>query len=42
MLGFAWNGTECVELGDCRCAGSDCDKLTQTVEECQQAHAACR
>ncbi len=42
MLGFAWNGTECVALGDCRCAGSDCDKLTQTVEECQQAHAACR
>ncbi|MBI5537157.1 MAG: hypothetical protein HY898_30825 [Deltaproteobacteria bacterium] len=41
MMGFAWNGKECVGLGDCQCTGADCDKLTKTIEECQQKHAAC-
>lgn len=41
MLGYAWNGSECVGLGDCACEGADCDKLTKTIEECQQKHASC-
>ncbi|MFW5740945.1 MAG: hypothetical protein ACOC1F_11330, partial [Myxococcota bacterium] len=41
FLGFAWNGSACVGLADCACEGEDCDKLTQTEEECLEAHAAC-
>ena len=41
MMGYAWNGSECVGLGDCSCEGADCDKLTSTIEECQQKHASC-
>ena len=40
-LGFAWNGSSCELLADCACQGQDCDKLTQTQQECEQAHAAC-
>jgi hypothetical protein len=41
FLGYAWNGTACVGLADCACEGDDCDKLTETEEACEQAHAAC-
>lgn len=41
FLGFAWNGSECVGLGDCWCVGEDCDKLTESLEQCEQAHAMC-
>lgn len=41
FLGYAWNGTECAGLGDCYCSGEDCDKLTESLEACEQAHAAC-
>jgi hypothetical protein len=41
MLGYAWNGTECVGLGDCACEGADCDKLTQSIEECEAEHVSC-
>jgi hypothetical protein len=41
LLGYAWNGTECVSLADCQCIGDDCDKLTETIEACQAAHAEC-
>jgi hypothetical protein len=41
MMGFAWNGTECVGLGDCACVGADCDKLTETIEACQAQHLSC-
>ncbi|MGC4121334.1 MAG: hypothetical protein QM765_43510 [Myxococcales bacterium] len=40
-LGFAWDGKACVGLGDCACVGADCDKLTQTLEECQAKHSGC-
>ncbi|RLB65409.1 MAG: hypothetical protein DRI90_02105 [Deltaproteobacteria bacterium] len=42
MLGYAWDGNECVGLGDCQCLGADCDKLTQTMEECEAAHTICQ
>jgi hypothetical protein len=41
FLGYAWDGTGCVSLSDCFCEGDDCDKLTQTEEECLAAHAEC-
>jgi hypothetical protein len=41
FLGFAWNGRQCVGLGNCSCVGADCNKLTQTIEECQAKHAGC-
>jgi len=41
MLGYAWSGTECVALADCSCAGADCDKLTQTQQECITNHSSC-
>ena len=40
-LGFAWNGTSCDFLADCRCEGADCDKLTLDKEECEKLHKAC-
>ena len=43
MLGFVWDGYECMALaGGCECVGYDCDKVTETIEECQQAHLSCQ
>jgi hypothetical protein len=42
LLGYAWDGNECVSVGDCQCLGSDCDKLTETIEECEAAHTICQ
>jgi hypothetical protein len=41
LLGYAWNGSACVMLGDCSCKGNDCDKLTMDKGECEAAHAQC-
>jgi hypothetical protein len=41
FLGYAWDGSACVALNDCFCEGQDCDKLTQTQQDCETAHAAC-
>jgi hypothetical protein len=41
MLGYAWDGSACVMLGGCECVGADCDKLFETVEACDAAHASC-
>lgn len=41
LLGYAWDGTRCVALGNCACEGRDCDKLTETLEDCQSRHASC-
>ena len=42
MLGFVWDGQACVALaGGCECVGYDCDKVSQTIEECEQAHPEC-
>jgi hypothetical protein len=42
-MGWAWNGEACVKLDDgfCSCVGADCDKLTETVEECEAQHELC-
>jgi hypothetical protein len=40
-LGFAWNGKFCQSLDNCNCVGSDCDKLSKTLDECQALHTDC-
>ncbi|MBW2455772.1 MAG: hypothetical protein JRI68_14745 [Deltaproteobacteria bacterium] len=40
-LGYAWDGNACVMLGNCQCVGADCDKLSETAEECEAAHTIC-
>jgi hypothetical protein len=42
VLGYAWNGTECIGVGNCACEGEDCDKLTQDKGACEAAHAQCQ
>ena len=32
-IGFAWDGSECVMVTGCECAGPDCDSLASTQEE---------
>ncbi len=39
-LGFKWDGSRCVNLGGCRCVGSDCGTLTD-FETCVAIHASC-
>lgn len=41
LLGIAWNGETCVEVGGCECTGADCDALYDSVEACKAAHAGC-
>jgi hypothetical protein len=41
MIGFAWDGDDCVGLGGCECVGADCGSLTQTEDECLAAHESC-
>jgi len=41
LLGWAWNGTECVALSGCECVGEDCDELYESPAECERAHVDC-
>lgn len=42
MLGWVWDGEACAPFaGGCECVGYDCDKVTETQEECEQDHASC-
>jgi len=41
MLGFAWDGSECVGLAGCECVGNDCNQLSETAAECAAAHDTC-
>ena len=36
ILGYAYDGDECVQLSGCECVGDDCDLVTSTKEECQE------
>ena len=36
VLGVAWNGSSCVTLSGCRCAGSDCGRLFDTLTACEE------
>lgn len=40
--GVKWDGEHCVGLGSgCSCAGSDCESIYETIEECVEARRMC-
>lgn len=45
---FFWDGARCVgektvtDEGEARCAGADCPHLAKSLDECENAHAACK
>ena len=41
MLGYAWTGSACEAVTGCECTGDDCDSLSETEEDCLDAHATC-
>lgn len=41
LLGYAWNGKECLPLGGCSCDGPDCGKLYQDPSQCKLEHEKC-
>jgi hypothetical protein len=42
IVGWAWNGTECVGLNGCGCEGLDCDEVLLDHDLCEAAHAECQ
>ncbi len=40
-LGVVWNGTVCVPITGCTCAGADCGDLYASIEDCAFAHRGC-
>ena len=41
FLGYAWNGSSCVGLSGCSCAGAACRSLFSTPEACRAAYPSC-
>lgn len=41
ILGYAWDGFRCEGLSGCECEGEDCDRLHESLEECQVAVQGC-
>jgi len=41
FFGYAWDGTRCVGLSGCSCAGADCRGLPFDPLTCERNHAAC-
>jgi hypothetical protein len=41
IIGTIWNGTACVDIGGCNCAGCDCGALYSDIDACQVDHAVC-
>lgn len=41
VVGVVWNGTACVTISGCSCAGADCGSLAATEADCIAAHAGC-
>lgn len=40
-LGYAWNGSECVDVRGCSCAGADCPILFASSDECYATFSGC-
>jgi hypothetical protein len=40
VLGYAWNGRECLAVVGCECEGADCGRLA-SLEECLAVHRGC-
>ena len=41
FFGYAWDGTGCVGVGGCSCAGADCRSLYRDPMACELAHRLC-
>jgi hypothetical protein len=41
VFGWAWDGTECIAIVGCSCAGVGCGTLLGTRSECEAAYAHC-
>ncbi len=41
LIGYKWDGTDCVEVGGCQCVGPDCRDMYTDVDACRAAHAHC-
>ncbi len=41
-FGWAWNGTDCVNVSGCTCTGPDCDSLAADEATCMTERATCR
>ncbi len=41
ILGYAFNGRTCTELGGCDCVGDDCDEIFNSREACRDAYKPC-
>lgn len=41
LLGWKWDGSQCVGISGCDCVGSDCDDLFSTQSACAKAHSSC-
>lgn len=41
VVGVIWDGEACRSISGCSCAGPDCDKTYQTVEECERDRSEC-
>jgi uncharacterized protein YceK len=41
FFGYAWDGTGCVGIGGCACAGADCRSLYRDPMACELAHRLC-
>ncbi|MCC7542495.1 MAG: hypothetical protein IT379_40135 [Deltaproteobacteria bacterium] len=41
FFGYAWDGTRCVGISGCSCAGADCERLWSDDRECADAHREC-
>lgn len=41
LLGWMWDGTDCISIGGCNCVGADCDALFATEEDCNLLYEGC-
>jgi hypothetical protein len=41
VLGWKFDGAQCVAISGCDCVGTDCDSLFATQSDCDRAHRSC-
>jgi hypothetical protein len=41
LLGFGWNGKDCLSITGCECQGADCKALEGSYDACIAAHKEC-
>jgi hypothetical protein len=41
FFGYAWDGSSCVGVSGCSCAGTECRTLAGSIELCNTQHRAC-